>query len=450
MTHPQDLDRLRPAERRAFDRVEALVGGRVVAAESQGRWRPAWFLTVERAGERVDVYFRGDRGQGQGGGGALERELEVLRILAAHGIPAPHVYGFCDDPRGIVMERAPGRANLATATDETERVAVQEHYMDLLAEMHRIDPAEFQKAGLERPADGTAAAFVDLPRWEAGYRQGKSAPEPLIEWCLRWLKRNVPERSGDVRFLTGDAGQFLFDAGRVSAVIDLELATLGDPHADLGALRSRDVSEPLGDLSHAYRRYAEASGEPIDRAALDFHAVRFALNTPLAVAPLCQQPAAGLDFAQYLGWNLVYGRLALEIIAEREGIPLAEPELALGAQPTSPQAHAALLSMLELAGDGYEVDAARRIARYLDELDRRGEAVRAQDQDEAAALLGSRPSDPADAKARLEALALAEDLTGDREVRLVQHLYRHCLREESLLGPVMRELENARFQRIQL
>ncbi len=88
---PLDLADLREDERRAFARVEQLVGGRVVAAERQARWRPAWFLTLERDGEKVPVYFRGDRGQGQGGGEVLERELAVLRILADHGIPAPHV-----------------------------------------------------------------------------------------------------------------------------------------------------------------------------------------------------------------------------------------------------------------------------------------------------------------------------------------------------------------------
>jgi aminoglycoside phosphotransferase len=437
-----ELADLPPEWRRAFDRVEHLVGGRAVAAERQARWRPAWFLEVQRDGEI------GDRGQGQGGGETLEREMGVLRILEAHGIPAPHVFGFCEDPRGIVMERLPGRANLATAESDDERAAVLDHYVDLLVEMHRIDPAEFEAVGLERPADGHAAALVDLPRWEKSYREGKRAPEPLIELCLRWLGRNVPAHRTKTAFLTGDSGQFLFDAGRVTGVIDLELATLGDPLADLGALRSRDISEPLGDLSRAYRRYAQATGEPIDRTVLDFHALRFALNTPLAVAPLCQQPPPGLDFAQYLGWNLVYGRLALEILAEREGIPLEPPELPEDLPRPQP-AHDALLSMLDAGRTGgYEADAAYRIGQYLHERDRRGAGMLEEDLDEAAVLLGRRPHDRSEADAELEALALAEP--PEREAELVQHLYRRTLREESLLAPAMRELEGARFQKIDL
>src|SRR5512134_4012716 len=103
----------------AAARVEELVGGRIVGALKQERWRPAWFLELEKPdGERVGVYFRGDRGVEQHGVYPLEHEYEVLRVLEAHGIPVPHVYGFCAAPRGIVMERAPGRANLATARDE--------------------------------------------------------------------------------------------------------------------------------------------------------------------------------------------------------------------------------------------------------------------------------------------------------------------------------------------
>ena len=53
-----------------------------------------------------------------------------------------------------------------------------------------------------------------------------------------------------------------------------------------------------------------------------------------------------------------------------------------------------------------------------------------------------------DALGELEALALAEP--PEREAELVQHLYRRTLREESLLAPAMRELEGARFQKIDL
>jgi len=447
-TPPLNLDSIEPEWRRAFETVEKLVGGRVVAARSQARWRPAWFLDLSRDGARVPVYFRGDRGQGQGGGGALEREMGVLRVLARHDIPVPHVFGLCDEPRGIVMEQAPGRPNLATARDEAERESVLDHYMEILARIHAIAPSEFAECGLDAPLEGDEQAWVDFPRWEAGYRSGKSAPEPLIELCIKWLQQNVPKGRSRITFLTGDSGQFLFDEGRVTAVLDLELATLGDPLADLGALRSRDTSEPLGDLSRGMRHYAEGSGEPLDAAVLNFHAVRFALNTPLAVAPLCHRPPPGLDFAQYLTWKLVYARLALEIIAEECSIKLTPPDLP-ETDARAAAAHDALLSMLGPKSEqSYETDAAYRIGQYLRERQLRGDTVQQQDLDEAAELLEQRPANWREADERLEARVRADSFEID--AAWVRYLHRRTLREESLLRPAMRELVDARFQQLTL
>lgn len=436
---------LEPRWQRALDEIERLVGGRVVRAERQARWRPAFDVDVERDGAIVPVYFRGDRTEGSGVYG-LEHEHGVLQVLAAHGIPVPHVYGFCPEPRGIVMERAPGRANLATARDDAERHAVLDQYMELLAAMQRIDLAAFEAIGFRRPADPTELALADLPRWEQSFRARKQRPEPLIELVLRWLGANLPAHRRRACFATGDAGQFLFDDGRLTAVIDLELAFLGDPLADLGAMRSRDASEPLGDLSRGFRRYAEVTGEPIDLATLHFHTVRFALNTPLAVAPLCAAPPPGFNLAQYLSWYLVYGRLPLEVIAEVEGIELEAPELPEPVASRFSPAYDALVSLLETGERGYATDTALRVATYVRELDRCGARTATEDADELATLLGRRIADPTEADAALEARVATAGR--DETARIVRYLHRRTLRHEALLRPAMRELAGATFQRI--
>ncbi|MBY0275665.1 phosphotransferase family protein [Candidatus Binatia bacterium] len=421
----------------------------------QARWRPAWDLDVERDGAIVPIYFRGDRTEGSGVYG-LEHEYGVLHVLAANGIPVPRVYGFCHDPRGIVMERAPGRANLATARDDDERRAVLDHYIELLVAMQRIDVGEFEALGFHRPTTAAELALADLPRWEQSFRARKRRPEPLIELVLRWLHAHLPEKRTRACFATGDAGQFLFEDGRVTAVIDLELAFLGDPLADLGAMRSRDASEPLGDLSRAYRRYADLTGEPIDMGTLHFHTVRFALNTPLAVAPLCADPPPGFNLAQYLSWYLVYGRLPLEVIAEVEGIPLDPPPTSITADVSTAAsavpasrfgvAHDVLVGLLEGGERSYATDTALRVARYVREIDRHGARVAAQDADELASLLGRRSDDPREADAALE--ARIADAGRDETAAIVRYLHRRTLRHEVLLRPAMRELADARFQMI--
>ena len=114
-------------EQRAQSWIETELGGRVVGAERQPRWRPAWFFDLERGSERLPLYFRGERGEADHGVYTLEHEMRVLQVLEGQGIPVPHVYGFCPDPRGIVMERSAGRANLASAESEAERSAVLDH-----------------------------------------------------------------------------------------------------------------------------------------------------------------------------------------------------------------------------------------------------------------------------------------------------------------------------------
>ena len=70
------------AEQRMLVWVERTLGGKVVRKERQARWRPAWFLELERAGETLPLYFRGDRGATDHGVYPLEHEMRVLQLLA--------------------------------------------------------------------------------------------------------------------------------------------------------------------------------------------------------------------------------------------------------------------------------------------------------------------------------------------------------------------------------
>jgi len=429
--------------------VEKHMGGNVVACERQPRWRPAYFLELEKNGERSALYFRGDRGVSESNRYALEHEMACLQVLEAGGIPVPHVFGFCEKPRGILMERSPGRANLATAVDSDEQRAVQRHYMELLARMHALDVQPFLAAGLPAPAKHERLALADLPIWEKAYRMAKARPEPLIEFALQWLKRNLPEPSGPASFVCGDSGQFLFDEGRVTAIIDLELAHLGDPAEDLGALRCRDLSEPLGDLRHAVADYQEFGGCPVDPFLLDFHTVRFALMTPLATLPILGQARPGVDLIQYLCWFHVYSRAPLEVIAHRAGVDLQPPAL-----PTpEPNRHSPIFQDLSLrlkpsavasSFDDYAQQTAYRTAVYLERLNRHGPALEADNIADVDALLGAAHANADEADAALEGFILAADPGADAD--LLRLLHRRCLREATLLEPVLAEFSGVQIQ----
>ena len=438
----------------AFRWIERELGGQVVRHERHPRWRPAFDIDLERpGGEVVPVHFRGDRGHEQTGDYGTEHEFKVLQVLEAHGIRVPHIYGLCEDPLGIVMERAPGRPNLATAESEDERQDVLDEYIDQLVAMHAIDPGAFEAVGIPRPADGEALVWGDYAEWVGAYREHKPGPEPLIEFALAWLGRNAPSDRAEVTFCHGDAGQFIFEDGRLTALLDFEFGYLGDPAADLGALRSRDLSEPLGDLNRAYRRYHERSGRPIDPRVLDFHTVRFALETPLSTCARAARPDPSLEPVQFLGWYLVYGRCALEVIAHAEGVALEAPPLPEPEPTRQATAHDALVEMLATlpardAFADYRVDAAARLAQYLQRAERYGPALEADDLEEVAKLLGHRPGSWREADAALE--ALVESAPRERDPELIRCLHRRTLRREALLEPVLRELRGARMQLAEL
>ncbi len=441
----------RPGEpwSKAFDWIEANLGGRILSYERQPRWRPAFYLEFERDGETLQLYVRGARTEVHNGTSVLEHECRVLQQLEKDGIPVPHVYGFCPEPAAIVMQRSAGRENLATADSDAEAQAVLDEYIDILARTHSLDTAPYEAFGLEKPTGSDALGLCDLASWEGPYRKNKSRPEPIIEFTLSWLKRNIPKDRSQATFLSADAGQFLFENGRITALIDLELACLGDPAADLGGMRGRDLSEPLGDLAGAFERYFKLRGEVIPASVIDYHTIRFDLYTPMAIAPIIAKPDPSTDIIQYLGWYWVWARACLEVMAHTRGIELDPPTLPEPEISRFAGTHDALAERLKKAGEGegfaaYEMDAAYRSAEYLRRVERYGRELEQNDLDEVGKLLGRTFEHWIDADRELE--QLIESVGAKRDEDLIRLFHRRTLRHESLLQPVLRELEGVSTQ----
>jgi hypothetical protein len=432
---------------RGFAWIEQQLGGTLVSWDPQLRWRPAWFLELERGAERLPLYWRGARPEFHADTGPLEKEMQIIQVLERHGIPVPHAHGICEDPPGLLLDRVPGGFNLATEPDAAKRVATLDHYVELLAKIHQIPVAEFEAIGLRSPQSPERSCLGDLPPFERMYRANKKRPDPIVEFQLGWLKRNVPKDRPETAFLVCDSGQFLFDAGRVTALIDFELAYIGDPAADLAGLRTRDVSEPLGDLKRAMARYAEVSGKPVDPTAVDYHTIRFSLINPLSVAHLCAEPLTTTNFVQYLSWYVVYTRCAFEVQARRLGIELDPPTLPESAPSRQSPALRHLASALAEVREGadgerhYELDRLARVAHYAERSDRFGRALGEADLDDAERLLGHRPRSWEEADAELEALVL--DTGPERDADFIRAFHRRMRRDEFLMAGALRETEDA-------
>jgi aminoglycoside phosphotransferase (APT) family kinase protein len=385
-------------ELRLAPQIERLVGGRIVSLERQPRWRKAWYAVVDRDGVGVPIYIRGDKQIDAEPYPGLDREAAILGLFRANDLPVPRVYGMTENPIGIVMDRVPGTRDVDHAADDAERRSVAEQYIAVLARMHSLDTAPFVSAGMVQPKGPADTAMSYLDANIVLYRRTKRGAQPLVEFALKWMRRNVPMHRDMARVLHGDPGQFLFEAGRLTCIYDFEATHIGDPLADLAALRTRHGTEPLGaDPGHLIRHYAALTGRPIDPAALSFHTAAFMLTAVMALAGPLTDPRPQEMQLEYLTWDLMTRRAMLWAMAECRGVTITPLPLT-----PSPEGRSALVSrVLEatinriepktVMGAADKASAATLIGWVRGQAGA-GAAHDAADLARAAAILGYRPS----------------------------------------------------------
>ena len=174
------------------------------AIARQPRWRPVWFADVERDGELLELCVRGDRTD-MPLIFPLDHEMRLQSLMHDHGIPTAKVYGWIDEPMAYVMDRVPGRNDFEQSTDE-ERRAVVDDYLQILARLHALDIAPFVDGGIMRAASPEESGTFGMSRYERVFRIAKTHPDPFIEFCLGWLRRNPPDRRGRESAIVWDSG----------------------------------------------------------------------------------------------------------------------------------------------------------------------------------------------------------------------------------------------------
>jgi len=426
-------------ERRVSRCVEKLVGGPVTSLTRENRWRPSWVATVSLPGKDVPIYVRGARGEGYTH--PLDYEANVLEVLEENGIPVPHVYGMCENPPAIVMDCVPGERQMTGLANDEAKRAVIDDYIAAIAKMHQIDVREFEKRGLRNPADPGDLQQNQHRTNVEFYRSLKSRPEPLVEFVLGWMNRNVPRHRSQRSFVTYDSGQFLVDQGRVSAIYDLEVAHINDPLVDLGGWRIRNVFEPLYDLGYMYREYARLTGTDIDHDVINYHTMALSISTSLCIAKQITQP---LDTAiNWLLWEVSGTRMALTAMADILKVDLVAPHRP---EPQrSARSHAA--KSMKLAIDALPIDRsdpsaayrsamASNLAAHLELVDHIGDAIDKANLDEVEALIGYRPATIAEADVALEDYVLAAG--PEKDIELLQLFFRRNERNRMLL-PIFTE-----------
>ncbi|NWH08276.1 MAG: phosphotransferase family protein [Alphaproteobacteria bacterium] len=217
-----------------------------------------------------------------------ERAVEFNAYRAFHGtkVPVPRPIAleltgeWLDRPFFIMEEIQNAQVGSVLAPDPyaPHAQAIGEQFWSILGEIAKSDHAlAALRDGLEAPAP-EAAHLRALDHWEKVIDEDEIAPQPIVRAAIRYLRRNPPSPAQRISVVHGDyrTGNFLHDgAGRITAILDWEMAHLGDPLEDLAwALdplwAHHNPERPAGTLprAEAIKIWERASGLVAQPAAL--------------------------------------------------------------------------------------------------------------------------------------------------------------------------------------
>ena len=417
--------------------LETLLRATVVSSARQPRWRPMWFVDVDRGGGIERVVVRGERTDTPLAF-PLKHEMLFQRLLDEHGIPVPKVFGWCDQPNAYAMAVVPGKPDFAGGVAAPQRSTIVDEYVQTLARMHQLPIDRFVEAGIVHGTSPADAAHVGIRRFEHLYRSTKVRPDPLMEFVLGWLRRHPLPTANRQAPIVWDSGQFHHDNGHFVSLIDVELGHVGDPMMDLAAWRMRDSVIPYGDFNKIYDRYAELTGAPVDMAAIQYHHLFFTLTNQLSFHGPLANPLANTDYMTYAHWVSETNLHTVETMAEYLGLVLEDvpiPET-VSTPVSGPHEHLSRsLQSINVADPfvKYQVRIAFRLARHLERFDQIGAEVTEQDRADVGALTGKVTFGWDECEADLERFVLADN--GAHDAELVILFNRRWRRYKALMGP---------------
>lgn len=216
---------------------------------------------------------------------AVDREYRLISALHPLDFPVPRPFAMCGDPEVIgaifyVMEMAHGRPYAEGALpdfDPETRRRMYEQLVDTLADLHNIDPETAELSDFGKPGNYFERQVM---RWTRQYRDSQTDYLPEMERLIAFLPETLPQQArtsivhGDYRI-----DNVIFDGdGTLTAVLDWELSTLGDPLADFSYLAMQWMMPADGgaglagldlaalgipSLEEIVERYSERAGVPV-------------------------------------------------------------------------------------------------------------------------------------------------------------------------------------------
>ena len=270
--------------------------------------------------------------------------------------------------------------------------------------------------------------------------------DPVLRLALDWLRANVPAYDGRPVLVQGDTGpgNFMYADGKVAAIVDWELAHLGDPMDDIAWVSLRAVQEPFTDLRTRFEEYAELSGNELDIDRIRYYRVLaeakiMVMNHGVSHTGSADSPGGGGDLGAKLVFGQLHRRLCAEALAAVLGVELTtvsfDDEI-----PESPDAELFEEALAQIRhvvvpriSDSFAAQRLKGVARvfkYLASRAERGPVYAAQELAELTELLGEPPVGVAEGRRAVSRLLEAR---GVEPATALQVLYRGIQRDNELL-----------------
>jgi aminoglycoside phosphotransferase (APT) family kinase protein len=328
-----------------LDWIASATGHRILAANRipGGGTREGWFIDLDapdEADRELFLRYSAAPPPQPSAFHSLATEARVVQALGERGMRVATVHAIHPDREAVLLGRVPGETWFYRITDPDEQVKVAQDFITNLAATHRLDAHEL---GLPELGPVKTVREHALDRIADIRRRATTADgtiDPLLRLSVDWLENNVPDYDGPVVLVQGDTGpgNFMYENGRVTAVLDWELCHWGDPMDDIAWLSLRTVQDTFTHLPDRLAEYAELSGYPIDPARVWYYRL-FAEATMATLYPPGGRPGSDgtdgvvRDVGNMMLYTQLHRRLWLETLNVLMGLDLPKPEMPSNDQP---------------------------------------------------------------------------------------------------------------------